>query len=160
MLVLSTVYVCATGDCGQKDIKPGDCPKDESKLATGSEDKPEMPASLALLPGPSSLTARERTLSASQGSLKSIPDNDSSATLSADEGPPTRAGDGGGGGGQAVTSTVSPSMPGAVTVSQSEPQTLPNAGHPSQHPPAGAHPHPGMPPGKPGDGGGGVVIPG
>lgn len=60
--------------------------KDEVK-----EEKGEIPASLAMLPASDSLTARERTLSASQGSLKSIPDNDSSATLSADEGPPARS---------------------------------------------------------------------
>lgn len=111
-----------------------DAKDDPAKVPTGEapEDKGEVTAaSLALLPGPDSLTSRERTLSASQGSLKSIPDNDSSATLSADEGPPTAPipfqpptgikqpsgeGRGGGGGDHPGSST-----PGAAPLPQGPP---------------------------------------
>ncbi|XP_025090723.1 nuclear receptor corepressor 1-like isoform X5 [Pomacea canaliculata] len=84
------------------------------------------------LPPPGSL-ASNKTLSASQGSLRSI-DNDSSATMSADEGPPGSLS------AAAATTTVTtaptvstPSTP-VVTLSCSTPSSIGSAGHTSSGP--------------------------
>ena len=59
--------------------------KEAAKAIMGQDIKPVPQLGLTQ----ESLAASNRTLSMSQGSLLSIPDHDSSATLSADEGPPS-----------------------------------------------------------------------
>ncbi|GFO19902.1 nuclear receptor corepressor 1, partial [Plakobranchus ocellatus] len=63
--------------------------------------EPETRDGPGLAPPPAVLSEENKQLSTSQGSLRSI-DNDSSATMSADEGPPGSLGIHGGGGGGAI----------------------------------------------------------